>query len=147
MTKKIRLANLKDARGIWEIRNHPLSKLNSLNQEEIPLEKHLTWFKEKYLENGNNYCFVLDLAGKIAGYCRFDLSENSHYRVSIAIDPDHKSRGLGHILLNQALIQAGPGKFYSAEIKKGNIVSVKLFVKNRFVRVSEDNENYYYEKK
>ena len=52
MTKKliVRKANFDDAKRIWEIRNHPTARQESLNTEEISLDSHLAWFWGKYFD-------------------------------------------------------------------------------------------------
>ncbi|MCX6762607.1 MAG: GNAT family N-acetyltransferase [Candidatus Moranbacteria bacterium] len=147
---KIRRVEKKDVERIWEIRNHPLVRKCSGSSEIIDLERHKNWFHDKYFENKNNFCYVLSNGINLAGYCRFDYSEEGKAQiVSIAIDPENQSRGLGTQLLSQSLKKLKDKQNISvlAEVKKNNIASTKLFEKNGFEKCREDEENYYYLKR
>ena len=135
----VREASLDDARAVWEMRNDPATRENSNNQGEIPLEQHLEWFKDKYFVHKENLCFVLDEEDKIVGYCRFDLEED-RYVVSIAIDPTYQGRGLGSALLAEALKRLPDGKEVVAEVKADNQGSLKIFEKNNFKVVAQDDK-------
>lgn len=147
---KIKKVKEGDAERIWEIRNHPSIRKNSGNSEFISLEKHKQWFHNKYFEKNNNLCFVLSTETDLAGYCRLDYDEEKKALVvSIAIDPENQSRGLGNQLLSYSLreLKSGQNILVLAEIKKSNAASTKLFEKNDFERYKEDDHNYYYQKR
>lgn len=146
---KIRKVEEKDVEKIWEIRNHPLIRKNSGNSELITLQNHKEWFHNKYFKNKNNFCYVLCNEINLAGYCRLDYSEEEKaYIVSIAIDPENQSRGLGTRLLSQSLekMKNKQNILVLAEVKKDNIASIKLFERNAFKKYREDEENYHYQK-
>lgn len=139
----VRKVKKEDSRRIWEIRNHPISRKNSNSSEEFSFEQHDAWFQDKYFNNKENYCFVLKSdSGQVIGYCRYDI-DNSSYVISIAIDPDNHSKGLGGALLKKSLKEMDIEKDILAEIAKSNIPSVKLFKKNSFNIYKEDKKNYY----
>jgi len=134
-----------DSKRIWEIRNHPLSRQYSGNPEAIPWKQHQNWFERKYFAGADNHFFVLEKSGEeTIGYCRLDFdSEHNHYIVSVAIDPQFHGQGLGNFLLSETIVKFNGSKNLAAEIQKENIVSVKLFQKNNFKILSEDEKNYY----
>lgn len=135
----VRVATSKDAEGILEIRNDPLSRQESLNTESISLEKHVSWFNKKYLQNNNNHCFVLEKDKLVIGYCRLDL-ENNEYIVSIAISPDQHGNGFGTLLLSQSLKNLNTSRQILATVKKNNPASLRIFEKNGFVPITEDSQ-------
>lgn len=140
---QIRPVKKEDCRSIWEIRNHPLvRKYATLNDEEIPFNKHKIWFNN-YLKNKNNLCYVLEKAGKVLGYCRFDM-KNGKQRISIAVDPKFHSQGLGNYLLSNSIKRLRDKKNLIANIKRNNKISLRLFQKNNFKidTEAEDPENY-----
>ena len=140
----VRLATKEDARPVLDIRNDPMTRVQSVqNQELISLSEHLLWFEQQYFGDAKSRCFVLDDNGKVIGYCRYDLGANDEYTVSIAISPEYHGRGLGHLLLSQSIIQFPAGKSIIAEVKKGNMPSIRLFQKNKFQTYREDRNNYY----
>jgi ribosomal protein S18 acetylase RimI-like enzyme len=142
VVEEIRSIDEKDIKRVWEIRNDLSARENSNNSEEIPLDKHIEWIKNKYFANDNNLCFVLDYNDNVVGYCRFDF-EDDKYRTSIAIDHNFKGKGLGYKLLKTSIEKIGPGKEILAEIQLNNESSLKIFQKNNFKIYSQDDKNYY----
>jgi len=141
----VRAGEKSDSKRIWEIRNDPLSRRYSGNPEAIPWEQHQNWFERKYFGGADNHFFVLEKDGQeTIGYCRLDYDgERNSYVVSIALDPQFHSQGLGNILLSETIIKFNGNKDLAAEIQKENIISIKLFQKNNFKILSEDEKNYY----
>lgn len=165
----VRQAEKGDSKRVWQIRNHPLIRKYSNNPESIVLEKHQQWFEDKYFKGQPNYCFVLESRqameqGKTIGYCRFDLTpsnnfserkiaakqhltgvnkQNNAYVISIALDVDFQGRGLGSFLLSASLKKVKSDKSVLAEVKKDNMPGLKLFKKNNFEIISQDQERYY----
>lgn len=89
-----------------------------------------------------NYCFVLEVDGNVAGYCRLDQDQNpSAFLVSIALAQDFHNRGLGHILLSGAIesfsVKQSKAGELIARIMNGNHASISLFEKNGFVLCGE----------
>lgn len=141
----VRKVKKEDSKKILEIRNHPIARQYSNNQEEIPFEQHDAWFNKKYFSGAENYCFVLENNYEAVGYCRFDLDqENDCYVISIAIDVNCRANGLGSLLLSESLKNIITDKKITAETLKDNIPSVKLFRKNNFEVYKEDDKNYYF---
>jgi UDP-2,4-diacetamido-2,4,6-trideoxy-beta-L-altropyranose hydrolase len=141
----VRRASVEDAQRIWEIRNHPLSRKESLNTEEISLADHISWFSAKYLANSKDNCSVLEIDKKTVGYCRLDV-QDSKYIVSIAIDPDHHGKGLGTFLLGESLHQLNLDKTVLATVRKDNPASLRIFEKNGFIPVKDDDAFVYLER-
>ena len=141
----VRPAEISDSQRIWEIRNSPMVRQHSKNQDEIKFSDHQNWFQQQYFGNTGNLCFVLANAeGIVIGYCRFDFNQpNKNYRVSIALDPQYQGRGLGHWLLSQSLKNIPSQSIVLAEIKKTNPASLKLFEKNNFKTYQSDEFNFY----
>lgn len=147
---KVRKIKREDSKRIWEIRNHPLMRQNSNNQEETPFEKHDQWFENKYFKTNRNHCFVLENEGekKVVGYCRFDFDdEEGGYVVSIAVDAGEQGRGFGSFFLGQALAMMAAGSEFIAQTFKNNIPSRRIFEKNDFKLSGEDDDSYYFKLK
>lgn len=142
----IRLAAPADAEAIWRIRNNPSMRPNFHHQEEIKLEQHEKWFQDKYFKQQENRCFVLDMAGTAAGYCRFDLKEDG-YLISIVLAPEYQNQGWGNKLLNEAMKALKTGMEIKAEVKKSNDKSARFFEKNGFEICGQDEEVLYYKHK
>ena len=139
----IRKSKKDDSLRLWEIRNHPSNRKYFHNQNKIDFKDHDEWYKNKYFKNKKNFCYVLKKNKKIIGYCRYDLLRDN-YRISIAIDPEFRQKGLGDILLKKSLNKIKTKKNILAETKKNNIRSYKLFKKNNFTVYKEDKNSYYF---
>ena len=144
MEIKIRPAQLGDAQRIWEIRNEPESLAVAASPEIIPLPQHVGWFENKYFKQGDNFCFVGEVDGNVVGYCRFDLN-GSHYLNSIAVSSSMHGKGTGTLLLGQSIDQLRTDEPIHAEVRKHNLASVKIFERNGFKKISEDEKNIYYQ--
>ncbi|MBI2676555.1 MAG: GNAT family N-acetyltransferase [Candidatus Yanofskybacteria bacterium] len=144
MELTVRPAQLGDAQRIWEIRNEPASLAVAASQDMIPLAQHVAWFNNKYFEDKDNVCFVAEVNQNVVGYSRFDLS-GDHYLNSIAVSSSMHGKGIGTLLLGQSVAQLKTDKPIHAEVRKYNLASVKIFERNGFQKISEDDKNIYYQ--
>jgi len=97
---RMRLAKAQDVRNIFNWRNHPLVRKNSVNAQEISWSAHSQWF-EQQLINSNRPILVGEVDTKPVGVVRFDISKNEA-EVSIYLVPDSEFKGWGGFLLDQA---------------------------------------------
>jgi RimJ/RimL family protein N-acetyltransferase len=96
----MRLAEARDASNIFNWRNHPLLRKNSVNPQEISWKEHSQWF-EQQLKNSNRPILIGEIDTKPVGVVRFDISKNEA-EVSIYLVPDSEFKGWGGCLLDQA---------------------------------------------
>lgn len=137
-----RIAEEKDVKNIWLIRNRLAVRNNSNNPQKIDFASHKIWFKDKYFSDRGNYCFVLVRRKNILGYCRFDLNKDK-YITSIAVNPAYYGFGFGNRLLNRAISSIKTNKEIIAEIMLKNSPSIKLFLKNGFEIYRQDKKIFY----
>jgi RimJ/RimL family protein N-acetyltransferase len=97
---RMRMAEAQDARSIFNWRNHPLVRKNSVNAQEISWSEHSQWCKQQ-LENSNRPILIGEIDTKPVGVVRFDISKNEA-EVSIYLVPDSEFKGWGGCLLDQA---------------------------------------------
>lgn len=142
MSYSVRRATSNDSRRIWEIRNSPTSRRNSLNPKRIRFSDHDPWFKRQYFGNANNRCYVLTSNKRVIGYCRLDAIKRGK-RISIAIDQLFQGRGLGQRLLSSTIRKNKSGERIVAEIHRDNQASLHLFKKNKFRVTRRSNRDYY----
>lgn len=144
---QIRQGRLEDSKRVWEIRNNFLNRQNSNEQDEIAYQNHEPWFTKKYFSGQDNHLYVIAVDGLVVGYLRFDFEQGS-YVASIALEPQYQGRGLGSALLTEGLNQSNLAAPMTAQVKKFNPASFKLFQKCGFKIINEDNDNYFlqYEK-
>lgn len=144
METNIRPAQPSDAQRIWEIRNEPAALAVAASPEIIPIAQHIAWFNSKYFTDKGHVCFVAEADQNVVGYCRFDLN-GDHYLNSIAIASSMHGKGIGTLLLRQSIEQLHTSKTILAEVRKHNIVSIKMFERCGFKKMSEDDQNLYFQ--
>ncbi len=145
----VRLAQLNDAQRIWEIRHEPAALAVAASPAAIPLAQHISWFSDKYFTDRGSFCFVAETDRGVVGYSRFDLS-NGRLLNSIAVATAMHGQGIGTLLLKQSIEQLQltphhPHTPIHAEVRKFNTVSIKMFEKVGFKKISEDDQNIYYQ--
>jgi UDP-2,4-diacetamido-2,4,6-trideoxy-beta-L-altropyranose hydrolase len=127
----IRDAEINDAHQILEWRNHPIVKKNCFTENEITLDTHLHWFKEK-LKDRNSFIYILSSKIENLGMIRFDIIDEIA-KVSVMLGPNFLGKGLG-----TEIIRLGTDRFKKdgkanikvvAEVKTTNIASLKAFAK------------------
>lgn len=131
---KVRPATREDALAILAIRNHPVSRTFSYEQNEISEEAHVEWFERNYAPETGNVCHVIETEHGVVGYCRLDRREG-HYRVSIAVHPERHGRGLGSKLLTTVLKSLPLGTRLVAEVLPNNSASLAFFLKHGFAHI------------
>lgn len=143
---RVQKAVREDSKAIWSIRYSPSVNSVSLDQTLRPFEEHDAWFQKKYFEQQGNYCFVLkNEIGEVVGYCRYDKNDDG-LLVSIALSENVQGKGLGQFLLSESLNFLPTGSVVYATILKQNIGSKKLFERNDFTLVSEDENSFFFQK-
>lgn len=140
----VRPAQFSDAQRIWEIRNEPAALAVAANPKIIPITQHIAWFNNKYFTNKGSNCFVAEVEQKVVGYSRFDLN-NGHYVNSIAVASSIHGKGIGATLLKQSIEQLNSPIPIHAEVRKFNTASIKMFERVGFKKISEDDQNIYYQ--
>ncbi len=132
---KLRLAQNKDIKFIFNLYNQNVLERNFFSKKKIVFEDHENWFKKKIKEKK---FFVCLLKGKI-GYVRFEKIDNKNLSVSIAVKKQYKRKGYGKSMLIKALNKKMISKFnVFAHIKNKNLVSKKFFLNSGFKLVSKN---------
>ena len=146
-------ANKSHIRDIWYFRNDPISREMCFNSEEISWRDHKDWFEKNSL-NKDMVIYVAEVDKVNLGYIRFDNTflYPEKYSISIILSPKYRGLGYGRLLLRNGII-----KFWDqrkninkviAIVKKKNINSIKLFLKENFkVEKETDSEIEYYLKR
>ena len=110
----------------------------SFNQDAIDSDSHKQWLS-KSLDNPLITILILeDQNRKPVGSIRSDKNNNEEYILSWVINPSHRKKGYGSLILSSFLNES-KGKFI-AEIKDDNIGSLKMVTKNGFSKIK--NQTY-----
>lgn len=122
--------------------NDPVVRKNAVNTSAISWATHQAWFASK-LHDVHSQLFVLEAAGLPVGQIRFD-KENGEAHIDYSLDPIARGRGWGLRLLALGIArmrQIEPVRL-RAEVKAGNEVSAKVFLRNGFTETSNVSAGY-----
>lgn len=132
---QLRLAKLDDAQVLLEWRNNPATRDASHNTALISEDEHIQWLK-KILENENRKLYVAEINGIPVGTIRVD-SENLGYELSWTVSPTARGSGIGKAMVS--LLAEGIPESIRAEIKIGNIASIRIAEEAGMVFSREEN--------
>ncbi len=139
----VRLVNEDDCRPMWEWWNDPVTRQMMKDNNPVPYESHVEWFKKAIVDKNRVLCMgVFD--GETFGIVRFLKEEDRIYEVSINLSPEMRGKGLGAPFLANSikfLEKMGKISLLYAMLKKVNYPSKKTFEKNGFI-FKEPNKIY-----
>lgn len=132
---KVRQAEEKDAKLIWEWVNDPVARQQSYSSATIPMEDHLSWFSKKIKDPSCYYYILENETGSIA-QIRFDDNKESDVTLSYLVASSFRDKGMGAWILSKGigqLLQDAPSVCkVIGHVKKINIASQRSFEKLRF---------------
>jgi len=131
---KLTKAGITDINDIFEWRNHSDIRKNFFNQELLSWEEHEKWFMAK-LKDPDAAVYMAYYRKEKIGTIRFE-SKESVTKTSVMLNPLFLSKGLGSKVIKlgveRFIMEKKPDMQIIAEIKKGNIASIKAFQKADF---------------
>ena len=130
----LRPAEARDGSALWKWRNEESVRVASFDPEPIALADHERWFAAR-LVDPSCAIFVVAVAGRDAGYVRFD-GDGDEALVSVALAPEARGRGAGPAAIRaavRALRVRRPGSRVVALIRAGNPRSEAAFRRAGFV--------------
>ncbi|MCQ2540226.1 MAG: GNAT family N-acetyltransferase [Acetatifactor sp.] len=112
---------------IYELASDPETRAQSFITEAIPYATHKLWFT-KTLENPDRKLYVVLHGDVPVGSYRLDL-KGDQAEIGYTVAPGYRHRGYGKELLKYGEKQAKSLglKVLTAQVKKGNAASLKLF--------------------
>jgi len=132
---KFRLATIEDLELLFTWRNDPVTRMSSINSQEVLLEEHTEWLQNS-LNNLNREIYIFEDKNIPVGTIRIDTRKDNIYVLSWTISPEFRGRGYGTEMLDKFL-DGKSGKFL-AEILEENISSIRMVEKNGFRLLSSD---------
>jgi len=118
-----------DAALLWRWANDAETRRRSFNPAPIPYADHLAWLEARLAGDATRLWIFSDEQGPV-GQVRLDLADGVA-EVSLAVAPERRGRGVGTVMLRQALgsIRAEwPGDFrLLARVFADNLPSLRMF--------------------
>ncbi len=130
----LRKAMLDDMMKVLELSNDPVVRQNSINQEQIELEKHQIWFKNRLKKSDEPFFIVESPSKEFIAQVRFDKNEEN--TISISITKPFRGKGLANLILKECSEKSNLAPIY-AYIKKENTISLKSFEKAQYKTISD----------
>ena len=142
----IRQLEKKDSIDIFEWRNDSLSRSMFVSTEPIAKEEHNEWFNNS-LKNPLVTIYLGMILDIKLGVCRFDFNPKANSaEVSINLNPIMRGKNLSYILLRKAISNYKKNHEYdlTANIKKKNLASIRLFENCDFIQTKSDDTYLYF---
>lgn len=136
----IRKAEIDDLYTVFQWINDPLVRANSFSTEEISLEQHTNWFKNK-IKDKNTLYLISEFNNVRVGQVRFEI-KNGEYIIGVLLDEKFRGKGF-----SSKIIQLSIEEFFKTDnstifayIKNSNFASLSTFHKCGFKEVNSNLE-------
>jgi RimJ/RimL family protein N-acetyltransferase len=139
MKIKIRKASVKDARFFYELRNEKTARKNYFNTKDIKYNDHLKWYKNKLKKKNVIFLVALISDSKKIGTIRYETDKIFTY-ISINISKKFRNLGYGSKIIKRSEKFLKKKLVIISRIKNKNKASVKIFKKNNFKIIKNDND-------
>jgi len=135
---KFRKAIETDSENLFNWRNDPETRSNSLNTAPVLREEHEAWLA-RTLKNPKRVLFIVEEEDEAVGTMRADkLEDEDGYELSWTVAPAARGRGVGKRMLIQAISGEIDAPVFKAVIKSENIASIKMAQAAGFKQESEE---------
>jgi len=139
MKIQIRKALVKDARFFYELRNEKTARKNSFDTKDIKYNDHLKWYKNKLKKENVIFLVALISASKKIGTIRYE-TDKIFTDISINISKIFRNLGYGSKIIKLSEKFLKKKLIIISRIKNKNKVSVKIFKKNNYKIIKNDND-------
>jgi len=133
----LRPATANDAKLLFDWRNDPLTRENSINQAAVDWTAHVSWLTG-VLEDSNREILIAECGGSPVGMARLDHSGGS-CELSWSVAPAWRRKGVGGEIVRQAVGRVR-GSVPFARIKRQNDASTKIVMALGFSWIEQDGD-------
>lgn len=136
----LRRASMEDAELLFKWKNDKETIKNSITKRGVTMEEHLNWL-QRVIDNPYRQLYILEIDGEPVGQLRLDIEENLTAEISYGLGIEHRGKGFGKILLEQAelLVNLFGIAELTAEVLPHNMASCKLFQKLGYTEEKKDD--------
>ena len=139
MKIKIRKASIKDAIFFYELRNEKSARNNFFNKKNIKYNDHLKWYKKKIKKKNAIFLVAYTNNSKKIGTVRYE-TKKIFTNVSISISKKFRNLGYGSKIIKNSEKFLKKKLIIFAIIKKNNKASIKIFTKNNYKVIKNNND-------
>ena len=127
-----------DALLLFNWVNDKTVRQNSLFSEPITFQNHINWFETKTKDENCKIYILTDLYKSNIGQIRVEMKDE-YYEIGYTISEQYRGKGFGNKIINLLQVKLGNINLL-ARVKNKNIPSIKIFTKNGFKLVSENDD-------
>jgi spore coat polysaccharide biosynthesis protein SpsF len=138
MKIKIKKASIKDAVFFYELRNEKSARENFFNKKNIKYNDHLKWYKKKLKKKNAIFLVAITNNSEKIGIVRYE-TEKIFTNISINISKKFRNLGYGSKIIKKSEKFLKKKLIIISRIKNKNKVSVKIFKKNNYKIIKNDN--------
>lgn len=133
MSILFRPATLEDAEMLLDWRNDPVTRANSINEDEVPWEDHINWLESSLKREDRKLLIAMN--GKPVGTVRLDIRPEET-ELSWTVAPEARRSGVGYQMVSEA---SRDKTGLIAKIKRENMASQKIAARAGFYLVKDDD--------
>ena len=139
MKIQLRKASVKDARFIYELRNKKTTRKFFFNKKHIKYNDHLKLYKDKLKKKNVIFLVALISDYKKIGTIRYERGK-IFTSISIIVSEKFINLGYGSKIIKKSEKFLKKKLIVIPIIKNKNIASVKIFKKNNYKIIKNDND-------
>ena len=139
MKIKIRKASIKDAIFFYELRNEKSARNNFFNKKNIKYNDHLKWYKKKIKKKNTIFLVALINNSEKIGTIRYE-TEKIFTNISINISKKFRNLGYGSKIIKNSEKFLKKKLIIISRIKNNNKASIKIFTKNNYKVIKNNND-------
>ena len=111
---KIRHALVSDSKYLWQWRNDPQTRQNSVNQDEVSWGDHNNWFADSQKNDASEIFIGLNNEpNELVGMVRFDFNiATTTSKVSLNLNPDWRGKNISSLMLSMAIDEFQNDRFF-----------------------------------
>jgi spore coat polysaccharide biosynthesis protein SpsF len=139
MKIKIKKASIKDAVFFYELRNEKSARENFFNKKNIKYNDHLKWYKKKLKKKNAIFLVAITNNSEKIGIVRYE-TEKIFTNISINISKKFRNLGYGSKIIKKSEKFLKKKLIIISRIKSNNKASIKIFKKNNYKVIKNNND-------
>lgn len=139
MKIKIRKASINDAIFFYELRNEKSTRKNFFNKKNIKYNDHLKWYKKKIKNKNVIFLVALNNNSEKIGTVRYE-EKKIFTNISISVSKKFRNLGYGSKIIKNSEKFLKKKLIIISRIKKNNKASIKIFKKNNYKVIKNNND-------
>lgn len=132
----LRSANYEDCNLLYKWANDSQVRKNAFSPNNIDLESHIKWYKNK-MNDENTHIFIVLKDNDEVGQIRVNISDNNGF-IDYSIDENYRGQGIGTEILQLIKLEITKVNLIGY-VKKENIASMKAFEKAGYEKIKHDD--------